>query len=289
MKNKYAPDNLIDGMYKEIEKQQRTLQLIQKQQMIPTLPIYNNAYFPMAKGTETGDKLVGTHGQIVRDSFVNYFGFTMPNWMWVFGEDDQWHQVSVIHRARMRDTFDIAPVAIPIDGNVNNAVKVPMNVTYTSDPSIMDFIPDGAGHRIRIKSGGYYSAFYRVWPEDDNTQPVTHFGYEWAEAYVTIHGIPGGPFQKWIRGVGNGCHGGCDFVVPENPEGVELYTTVRMAAATASVVWPRWYTMDLDLYADFHNDPDLHDNFNNNYLEVWRLGHVDNDDITVPDPHEGEG
>jgi hypothetical protein len=276
MRNKYIPKDIVDATYWEIENQAHKLDKIQKQMDFPTLPRYNQTYWPEKLPSH---ELVGTHGQIVRDGFTNFLGYTNENWIWIFGSDDQWHEINVIHRARTEATYEVPAVPIPYDGETE--IVVPMTRTYTSNPDIMDMAPSDSeipgASLIRIKKAGYYSINWFVWP-DHNPYPGPP-DYELIQMYIGLY-IGGQKHVFFQRGNGNGPQGGMNTMIPEDAI-VPVYLTVRIAPDSPSK--NIWFIGN----NHYHNDvPSLLHSYADCYLEIHRLGNINTEDKSPLPPIE---
>lgn len=178
MKNRYSDRELFVANQRNLEKIDKDIKDMRKQQLIPTIPSYDSEKFPPDRvagrtthppaDTDTPAELGydanyypnrATYGQIVRDT--NDYDS-----LWMYQDDDKWHQLGVC-RARLEMTQAHAPVLLNWTGGVGGFPTEPLiPFDYVDNPYPSVFASsmgaDGIG-RLFIQVGGVYSVTYRIY------------------------------------------------------------------------------------------------------------------------------
>jgi hypothetical protein len=285
MINRLTDRSLFTVYQRQIENVQQRHRDIQTQLKTPTYPMFDSANWPGYTDDNGKQVLSATHGELVRDT-NNY------NSVWMFQEDDKWHQIGGVSRARAEMSFEFPPFSFsPVD--VRADYVVPHNHVFVGDDSSFGVVRanPGAGPSdpmhyqakcIVIKAGGVYAAYYRTWLNFtggfQDCRVRTHLFHPDWDYYSE--------YETWHYSISNGCHGGCIFAMsnevmypdrfvseqgppgPLDPGGCIMFTTVNILDDVENLQFG-----DASIHA---SNPTM---YQGSYLEVIRLGGADVRDL----------
>jgi hypothetical protein len=259
----------IDFLHSRVNGSNARVDSLQKRMKVPTIPLYNSVDWP--------DDAV--RGQLARSK-------KDPSSLWMYGEDDLWHNVNTITRARQEITYN--PDHYQIFPSNGAEVVLEWDRFFTSNkdeigPIYFKENQPQLGLNLGMKVPGVWAVTYRVFFDVDSDQPIGP-GFVDCPIITQVYepdwdGFCG--YEHYHHSCDNGCYGTITFTTGPNIKedwgrGQDMYLTVRALGGHGQYIGDPSFGVSHPGY------------FQGTYMEVVRIGSANVDDLTQAHEYDGE-